>query len=207
MNKGRLFIVSGPSGSGKDTVLARVFEKCPELSFSISSITRPMRAGEREGEKYHFISSAEFERMIAEDKLLEHNVFMGNYYGTPREPVERCIETGGDIIVEVDVNGAAQIRSRCPEAVSIFIMPPSLKVLRERLSGRGTESAEQVEGRLKSALEEIARAGEYDYIITNGQLETAVEDVITVIKADRLSICRRRGIIDEILAKANNERN
>ena len=86
-------------------------------------------------------------------------------------------------------------------------MPPSLKVLRERLSGRGTESAEQVEGRLKSALEEIARAGEYDYIITNGQLETAVEDVITVIKADRLSICRRRGIIDEILAKANNERN
>lgn len=207
MNKGRLFIVSGPSGSGKDTVLSKVFEKCPELSFSVSSITRPMRAGEREGDKYHFISVAEFEQMLDNDRLLEHNVYMGNYYGTPREPVERCIANGGDIIVEVDVNGAAQIRGRMPQAISIFIMPPSLKVLRERLSGRGTESSEQVEGRLKSALGEIARAGEYDYIITNGQLETAVEDLITVIKADRLSVHRRRGIIDEILANANNERN
>lgn len=208
MNKGRLFILSGPSGSGKDTVLAGVFERCPEIAFSISSITRPMRAGEREGEKYHFISRAEFEEMIAADALLEHNVFVGNYYGTPREPVERCIAAGGDMIVEVDVNGAAQIRKKMPEAVSIFIMPPSLEVLRDRLSRRGTESAELVEERLASAVGEIARAGEYDYIVVNEALDRAVADVITVIAGDRLRTDRRCALIDEILNKASkSERN
>lgn len=207
MSKGRLFIVSGPSGSGKDTVLAEVFKSRPELSFSISAITRPMRSGEREGDKYHFISREEFERMISENALLEHNVFVGNYYGTPREPVERCIASGGDMIVEVDVNGAAQIRSKVSEAVSIFIMPPSLEVLRERLSGRGTESAEQVEKRLQSAVGEIARAGEYDYIVVNEQLGEAVSEVLTVISADRFRTDRRLDIVDNILKNAKTERN
>ena len=207
MSKGRLFIVSGPSGSGKDTVLAEVFKSRPELSFSISAITRPMRSGEHEGDKYHFISREEFERMISENALLEHNVFVGNYYGTPREPVERCIASGGDMIVEVDVNGAAQIRSKVSEAVSIFIMPPSLEVLRERLSGRGTESAEQVEKRLQSAVGEIARAGEYDYIVVNEQLGEAVSEVLTVISADRFRTDRRLDIVDNILKNAKTERN
>lgn len=207
MSKGRLFIVSGPSGSGKDTVLAEVFKSRPELSFSISAITRPMRSGEHEGDKYHFISREEFERMISENALLEHNVFVGNYYGTPREPVERCIAAGGDMIVEVDVNGAAQIRSKVSEAVSIFIMPPSLEVLRERLSGRGTESAEQVEKRLQSAVGEIARAGEYDYIVVNEQLGEAVSEVLTVISADRFRTDRRLDIVDNILKNAKTERN
>ena len=207
MSKGRLFIVSGPSGSGKDTVLAEVFKSRPELSFSISAITRPMRSGEHEGDKYHFISREEFERMISENALLEHNVFVGNYYGTPREPVERCIASGGDMIVEVDVNGAAQIRSKVSEAVSIFIMPPSLEVLRERLSGRGSESAEQVEKRLQSAVGEIARAGEYDYIVVNEQLGEAVSEVLTVISADRFRTDRRLDIVDNILKNAKTERN
>lgn len=203
MNKGRLFIVSGPSGSGKDTVLSKVFEKYPDISFSISSITRPMREGEFEGQKYHFISAAEFEQMIQNDALLEHNVFVGNYYGTPRKPVEDCINSGGDIIVEVDVNGAAQIREKRPEAVSVFIMPPSFEVLKNRLSNRGTETPEQVADRLKSAIGEIARANEYDYIVVNDVLDVAVDDLLTIIKTDRFRADRQTQLINEILNKAD----
>lgn len=202
MNKGRLFIVSGPSGSGKDTVLAEVFKSRPDILFSVSSITRSMRRGEREGDKYHFITRDEFEGMIKNNALLEYNTFLGNYYGTPREPVERCIEQGNDMIVEVDVNGAAQIRKKMPEAISIFIIPPSLKILRERLSGRGTETAEQVENRLNSAVEEIKRAVEYDYIVINERLDDAVKELLTVIAAERFRTERRQTIVNNILANA-----
>lgn len=130
MNKGRLFILSGPSGSGKDTIIKQVLEKRPQLQLSISSITRDMREGEIEGEKYHFISREEFEDLLGKDMFLEHNVFVGNYYGTPKQPVEQCLLEGKDIIVEVDVNGAAQVKEKMPEAISIFIMPPSFEVLK-----------------------------------------------------------------------------
>jgi len=124
MNKGRVFIISGPSGSGKDTLLVELFKKRPEIAFSISSITRDMREGEKEGEKYNFISKEAFEEMIASNELLEYNKYVDNYYGTPRKPVEEATSKGKDIIIEVDVNGAAQIRQKLPQAVSIFIMPP-----------------------------------------------------------------------------------
>ena len=201
MSKGKLFIVSGPSGSGKDTILQGVFKKHPEIKLSISSITRAMRVGEVEGEKYHFISRDEFEELLKNDMLLEHNVFVGNYYGTPKAPVEECLNAGGDMILEIDVNGAAQVREKMPEAISIFIMPPSFEVLKNRLSGRGTETEEVVEQRMTAALGEIARAKEYDYIVINDQLDVAIDDLLSIILSERLRINRQKQIIDEVLEK------
>lgn len=201
MSKGGVFVVSGPSGSGKDTVLKGLFAENPDILFSISSITRAMRPGEREGEKYNFISREHFEEMIKNDLLLEHNVFVGNYYGTPRIPVEKAVYEGRDIIIEVDVNGAAQIRKKLPEAVTVFIMPPSFEELKRRLVGRGTESEELIEKRLRSALDEIKRAEEYDYIIVNDDAAAASQSLMSVIKACRLKTERQKNIINEVLEK------
>lgn len=199
MSKGGVFIISGPSGSGKDTLLKKLFEKCPELKFSISSITRGMREGEVEGEKYNFISREKFESMIKEDKLLEYNVYVNNYYGTPREPVEKAVNENKDIFIEVDVNGAASIRQKLPEAISIFVMPPSFEELKRRLSGRGTESEEVINLRMAESLGEIKRAVEYDYIVVNDDLTTAVEDVIAIIRGSKYALKRQKNIIDEVL--------
>lgn len=201
MNKGRVFIISGPSGSGKDTVLKKVFCSCPQTAFSISSVTRSMRDGEVEGEKYNFVSREYFEEMIKNDRLLEYNLFLGNYYGTPKEPVERCIESGKDIIIEVDVNGAEQIRKKMPDAVSIFIMPPSLEILKDRLCGRGTENAEVIEKRLNEALCEIEKAVNYDYIVVNDRLDDAVNSVTEIISVDRFKTDRNFNIINKVLGK------
>lgn len=199
MSKGGVFIISGPSGSGKDTLLKKLFEQCPELKFSISSITRGMREGEVEGEKYNFISREKFESMIKEDKLLEYNVYVNNYYGTPREPVEKAVAENKDIFIEVDVNGAASIRQKLPEAISIFVMPPSFEELKRRLSGRGTESEEVINLRMAESLGEIKRAVEYDYIVVNDDLSTAVLDVIAIIKGSKYALKRQKNIIDEVL--------
>lgn len=199
MSKGGVFIISGPSGSGKDTLLKKLFEQCPELKFSISSITRGMREGEVEGEKYNFISREKFESMIKEDKLLEYNVYVNNYYGTPREPVEKAVAENKDIFIEVDVNGAESIRQKLPEAISIFVMPPSFEELKRRLSGRGTETEEVINLRMAESLGEIKRAVEYDYIVVNDDLSTAVQDVIAIIKGSKYALKRQKNIIDEVL--------
>ncbi len=201
MTKGRVYIISGPSGSGKDTLLKGVFESMPQIKFSISSITRDMRPGEVEGEKYNFITRERFEQMLANDELLEHNVFLGNYYGTPKAPVINSIENGQDIFIEVDVNGAAQIRQKMPEAVSIFIMPPSLEILKSRLCGRGTDSVEVIEKRLTEALREIERATEYDYVVVNDNLQVAINDIVTIMSVDRFKIDRNLNLINQVLSK------
>lgn len=201
MNKGGVFIVSGPSGSGKDTLLSVLFKKRPEIGFSISSITRDMRTGEKQGEKYNFISRSEFEAMIKNDELLEYNVYVGNYYGTPKAPVVKAVNEGRDFIIEVDVNGAEQIRKKMPEAVSIFIMPPSYSELERRLTGRGTDSKEVIAERMQSSLKEIARSTEYDYIVVNDDIDTAVNDIISIISSEGLKLERQKHIIDEVLEK------
>lgn len=199
MNNGRLFVISGPSGCGKDAILKCVLSKLPDVFFSISSITRPMRKNEIPGEKYNFISLDEFEELIKNDGLLEYNEYLGNYYGTPKKPIVDAIENGREAIVEVDVNGAANIRKINPDVVSIFILPPSLEELRNRLIARGTETEDIVKKRLMSARDEIARADEYDYIIINDCLEDAVDDFISIIKSDRHSTNRTKYLIDEVL--------
>lgn len=201
MSKGRLVIISGPSGSGKDTILKEALKALPEIKFSISSVTRPMREGEIEGEKYNFISKEKFEEMIKNDMLLEYNNYIGNYYGTPKAPVEKVINEGGEIILEIDVNGQKNVKEKVDSALSIFIMPPSVEVLRARLTGRGTDSAEFIEKRMKAALYEMECAKNYDYIVVNDDLEQAVQDFVTIIKADRLNIQRQNNIIDEVLEK------
>lgn len=202
MNKGGVFVISGPSGTGKDTLLTKFFAAHPNIKFSISSITRPMREGEKEGEKYNFISREKFEQMLNDDLLLEHNVYAGNYYGTPKLPVIAASEHGDDMIIEVDVNGAAQIREKLPEAVFIFIMPPSYKELKRRLIGRGTETEEAINKRLEIAISEIERADEFDFIVINDNLEIAVEDLKNIITNSRLYINRQKYIIDEVLKDA-----
>ena len=199
MSKGGIFIISGPSGSGKDTLLKELFKKFPEIKFSISSVTRDMREGEIEGEKYNFISRSKFEEMIKNDELLEYNVYVGNYYGTPKKPVLQAAEKGDDIVIEVDVNGAKSIRSKLPQAISIFIMPPSFEELERRLSCRGTETKEVIAERMNSALSEIQRAVEYDYIVVNDDIDIAVQDIIQIISGSRLMLKRQKHIIDEVL--------
>ncbi len=199
MRKGRLFILSGPSGSGKDTVLGELFKRRPDVRFSISTVTRPMRTGEVEGEKYHFLPKETFLRQMAEGAFLETNEYVGNYYGTPRAPVEEAIRNGQDMILEIDVNGAAKVRAQLPEAVSIFLLPPSVAELRRRLNKRGTETPEQVENRVACAVEEIKRAVEYDYLVVNDDLEAAVDALCAILQSDRLKLDRQQQTLDEVL--------
>ncbi len=201
MSKGQLIIFSGPSGSGKDTLLAKLFERHPEIKLSISSITRPMRVGEVEGEKYHFITREEFEQRLSNDEFLEHNVYVNNYYGTPKQPVIDAIENGEDIILEIDVNGAKVVREKMKDSISIFIMPPSYEELKRRLTGRGTDSIEVINQRMNAALSEIERANEYDYIVTNDIVDNAVDDILHIILANRLTLDRQKEFINEVLKK------
>ena len=202
MSRGNIYIISGPSGSGKDTILKEVLKIRSDVFFSISHITRNMRVGEVEGEKYHFISREEFEEQLAKNAFLEYNEYSGNYYGTPKAPIEEHLAKGDDVVIECDVNGASALRDILPDVISVFIMPPSFEVLRKRLEGRGTETTEQVERRMNEALNEICRAVEYDYIVVNDDLESAVEDFLTVLNCNKLLLKNQKHIIDEVLKNA-----
>ena len=184
--KGNLFIFSGPSGIGKDTVLKEVINSSDDIKLSISSITRDMRENEVEGEKYHFITREEFEKMIVNDEFLEYNEYCGNLYGTPKKQVVDWINEGYNVILEIDVNGAFKVKKKMPEAVMIFMLPTEFDVLRHRLEKRGTEDEEIIKKRLKQAAKEIAFATEYDYLFFNDKLENAVNDLKSIIRANAL---------------------
>lgn len=190
--KGVLIVLSGPSGVGKGTVCKALLARNPQVKLSVSATTRAPRPGEVEGVSYFFKTREEFERMIAAGEFLEYmDVFGMNYYGTPRSYVEQQLAEGNDIVLEIDVKGAMNVKRLCPEAVLVFIAPPSMETLKKRLVGRGTETAEAVERRTKEAFAEMRLMPEYDYAVVNDTLEDAVCSVETILKAERLRICRR----------------
>lgn len=183
--KGMLIVLSGPSGCGKGTMVAEILKR-GDCAVSVSATTRAPREGEIDGVHYHYMSRADFEKGIAENQLLEYAEYCENYYGTPRFAVEKLREEGKHVILEIEVQGALQIRERCPEAILIFTIPPSMEELRRRLHKRGTETEDVIERRIARAKEELPFAAQYDYIILNDALEQALADFDTVLRAESM---------------------
>lgn len=185
MKKGKLYIISGPSGCGKSTVLREVFRHRRNIFFSVSATTRGPREGEVDGKDYYFVTREEFERMIGADELLEHAQYVSNYYGTPRKPVEAMLSEGNDVVLDIEVQGAGQVKTKMPEAVSLFILPPSLEELERRLRGRGTETEEKIRSRLSQAEREIGQSGSYDYRVVNDDVERAAGEIVQIMRRIR----------------------
>lgn len=196
---GLLIVMTGPSGSGKSTILKAVMAQDARLALSVSHTTRPPRPGERDGVEYHFVDDATFDQMVADDAFAEHAGVHAKRYGTSKAEIARLRGAGRDIVFDIDVQGAAQLRASYPEAVSVFILPPTMAALEERLRGRKTESEEQVQIRLQNARAEIARADTYDYLIVNDAVDEAVDDFLAVIHAERRRGTRIRSITVRLL--------
>lgn len=196
---GNIFIISAASGTGKTTLVSRLLAKNPEIRVSVSHTTRQPREGEQNGVHYHFVERAQFEQLIAENAFLEHADVFGNYYGTSFNSINSLIEAGYDVILEIDVQGAEQVRRALPQSCSIFILPPSFEILAGRLNGRGTDSAEVIATRLAKARQEIEQAVQFDYVVVNDQLDTAEADLLHIIKAGRLKQAVRRPFIQNLL--------
>ena len=190
MEKGVLLIISGPSGSGKGTIVERLVD---DLGYrvSISATTRNPRPNEENGVHYFFKTKEEFEKMIEAGELLEHACFCGNYYGTPKEYVERQLVEGNNIILEIEVQGALQVKKKYNDAVLIFTMPPTIAELRRRLVNRGTEDMETIDKRIKRAEEELEYLPQYDYIVINDTVEQAVRDVDCIVRAEKMRCGRK----------------
>ena len=188
---GCLIVVSGPSGTGKSTIVNTVLDTCNDLSFSVSATTRQQREGETEGVDYFFVTKGRFQQMIDNNELLEHAEYVGNYYGTPRKAVLDKIENGSSILLDIEVQGAEQVKDQFPEAVTMFVIPPSWEELERRLVNRGTDSMEKIQARLKQAKSEIEKIENYDYIIVNDVLETAISEVISIIATQNYKYNKR----------------
>ena len=181
--KGILIVVSGFSGSGKGTIMKELLKQYDNYALSISATTRNPRPGEEDGREYFFKTVEDFEKMIAKDELIEYAKYVENYYGTPRAYVEKMLDEGKDVILEIEIQGALNIKKKFPDALLVFIVPPTAKDLKKRLIGRGTESAEVIEKRLRRAAEESDGMDSYDYIVVNDDVDTCVEDLHSLIRS------------------------
>lgn len=196
---GILFVITAPSGTGKSSLCWAVIERVDNLSFSVSHTTRAPREKEKEGRDYHFVDESAFKKMIEEDKFLEWAIVYDKYYGTGKAEVERARRQGVDLLIEIDRQGARQIREKLPEAVGIIIVPPSLEVLRERLRKRATESEEEIERRLAIAADELGEFPHFEYAVINDNFESAVQRLVHIIHAERLRVKHQKKKLGKIV--------
>jgi guanylate kinase len=203
--KGTLYVVSAPSGAGKTSLLKAVLAQIPELKLSISHTTRQQRPGETNGQDYHFVSLEEFQQMLDKKSFLEHAKVFDNYYGTSREWLEEQLEQGHDVILEIDWQGARQVRDLMPECRSIFILPPSQEELHNRLTGRGQDSEEVIQSRMAEANREIKHYDEYDYLVINDDFELACKELSAIFTARRLrfdsQVIRQQALLKDLLGE------
>lgn len=191
-SSGTLYIVSAPSGAGKTSLVSALTTQDRQIRVSVSHTTRAMRPGEAHGVNYHFVVHEEFKALIAQGDFLEHAEVFGNYYGTSRSALQETLDQGFDLILEIDWQGAQQVRKLMPEALSIFILPPSQEALRQRLDSRGQDSEEIIAGRMKEAVSEMVHYNEFDYVIVNDDFEDALEDLKSVFRSNRLLLKKQQ---------------
>ena len=197
-HRGILIVVSGFSGAGKGTLMKELLKTYDNYALSVSMTTRKPRPGEEEGKSYFFVDKDTFEETIAKDGLIEYASYCGNYYGTPREYVEACLDNGRDVILEIEIQGALKVKEKFPEALLLFIMPPSAEELKRRLEGRGTESEEVICQRIARAAEEAEGIENYDYIIINDKLDDCVKEMHSIISASRRNPKRNKKLIADM---------
>ena len=196
MPKGKTFIICGPSGVGKGTVVSRLMEADPTLYFSVSATTRAPRAGEADGVHYHFLTREKFQEWIDAGDFLEHAQFVGNFYGTPRRYVDEAMDQGRDVLLDIEIQGAEQIHQKRPEAVRIYIAPPSWEELERRLTGRGTEDGEKIRSRLARGREEFAAAKDFDYLVINDTVDHAVAEIRAIMTAEHCRPAERAALVE-----------
>lgn len=201
MHNGLIVSISGPSGVGKGTVIAKLREMFPDCGHSVSVTSRAPRGQEKEGVEYYFRTREEFEQLIADGEIIEYDQYVGNYYGTPLTPLLAMSRSGRNVLLDLTVAGSLALKEKFEESVSIFLLPPSLDELRSRLSGRGTETEDLVEKRLKEAKGEIAEASKFDYVVTNHKVEQAAEEIAAIMKAETLRFTRSSDAVEILLAE------
>ena len=206
MNKeGILIVVSGFSGAGKGTIMKALLERYDNYALSISATTRNPRPGEEEGKAYFFKTTEEFEKMIAKDDLIEYAMYVGNYYGTPKAYVEEQLRAGKDVILEIEIQGALKVKEKFPNTLLLFVTPPSAEELRKRLEGRGTETPEVIDGRMKRAIEEAEYMDQYDYLVVNDELDVCVEEMHHLIQGEHERCFRNQTFIEHMKRELKGE--